>query len=170
MRLICSKDAFCLHGNANQAADKVSLKEVSLFVRRIKSNPSVQLAHTKALQHETANYPLRQVQLKTFTVPQGNMTINKENSFLGQQPTRILLAAIENEVFNGIIAKITFNFKLSNINFVAIYRDGVLILKMIDLFAATCVYLDRLVNIIAILDTVFLVSSIKRAATFLHLI
>ena len=69
MRLIRSKDAFCLHGNANQATNKVSLKEVSLFVRKIKPNPSVQLVNTKALQHETDKYLLRRVQLKTFTVP-----------------------------------------------------------------------------------------------------
>ena len=126
MRLIRSKDVFCLLGNANHATNKVSLKEVSLFVRKIKANPSVQLAHTKALQHGTAKYPLRRVQQKTLTVPRGNMTITKENLFLGQQPTRILLAAIENEAFNGgIITKSLFNFKHSNINFVAIYCDGV---------------------------------------------
>ena len=83
MRLIRSKDAFCLHGNANQATNKVSLKEVSLFVRKIKPNPSVQLAHMKALQRGTAKYSLRRVQLKTFTVPRGNMTITKVNLFLG---------------------------------------------------------------------------------------
>ena len=50
MRLIRSnKDVFCLHGNVNQATNEVSLKEVSLLVRKIKQNPSVQLAHTKAL-------------------------------------------------------------------------------------------------------------------------
>ena len=64
MRLIRSKDASCFHGNANQATNKVCLKEVSLFVQKIKLNPSVQLAHTKALQHGTAKYPLRRVQLK----------------------------------------------------------------------------------------------------------
>ena len=51
--------------------------------------------------------------------------MTKENLFLGQQPKRILLAATENEAFNGIIIKIPFNFKHSNVNFVAIYRDGV---------------------------------------------
>ena len=53
------------------------------------------------------------------------MTITKENLFLGQQPIRILLATIENEAFNGIITKSPLNFKYSNINFVAFYRDGV---------------------------------------------
>ena len=30
-RLIRAKDSFCLHGNADQAENKVSLKEVSLY-------------------------------------------------------------------------------------------------------------------------------------------
>jgi len=34
-RLIRSKDSFCFHRNADQAANKVSLKEVALFCRKI---------------------------------------------------------------------------------------------------------------------------------------
>ena len=52
------------------------------------------------------------------------MTITKKKLFLGQQPTRILLADLKNEAFNEIITKSPLNFKLSTINFVAIYRDG----------------------------------------------
>ena len=58
LRLIRSKDLFCLHGNANQAQNKVSLKEVTLFVRKVKPNLAVQLAHVKAVQHATAKYSL----------------------------------------------------------------------------------------------------------------
>ena len=58
LRLIRSKNIFCLHGNVNQATSKVSLKEVSMFVCKVKPNPAIQLAHTKALQHGTAKYPL----------------------------------------------------------------------------------------------------------------
>ena len=120
-RLIRSKDDFCLRGNANRVSNKVSLKEVSLFLRKIKPNLSVQLAHTKVLQYGTGKCSLRCVQLKTFTVPRGNIIINKKNLFLGQQPTRILLADFENETFNGIITKSPFKFKHSNINFTAIH-------------------------------------------------
>ena len=40
LRLIRSNDLFCLHGNANQADNKVSLKEMTLFVRKVKPNPA----------------------------------------------------------------------------------------------------------------------------------
>ena len=87
-RLIRAKDSFCLHGNADQAENKVSLKEVSLFCQKVKPNPSIQLAHAKALQHGTAKYPLRRVEVKMFTIPQGNRSFLKESLFWGQLPTR----------------------------------------------------------------------------------
>ena len=86
-RLIRSNDLFRLNGNANQADNKMSLKEMTLFVRKVKLNFAVQLAHVKALQHGTAKYPLRHVEVKSFTVPTRNRSITKENLFLGQLST-----------------------------------------------------------------------------------
>ena len=125
LRLIRSNDLFCLHGNANQADNKVSLKEVTLFVRKVKPNPAVQLAHVKALQHGTAKYPLRRLEVKSFTVPTGNRSITKENLFLGQLPTRMVVGVVDNDAYNGVITKSPFNFKHNSINFMMIYRDGV---------------------------------------------
>ena len=125
LRLIRSKDLFCLHGNANQAQNKVSLKEVTLFVRKVKPNPAVQLAHVKALQHATAKYPLRRVEVKSFTVLTGNRSITKENLFLGQLLTRLVVGVVDNDAYNGVITKSPFHFKHNNINFMTIYRDGV---------------------------------------------
>ena len=82
LRLIHSNDFFCLHGNADQAQNKVSLKEVTLFLRKVKPNPAVQLVHLKALQNGTTKYPLRRVEVKSFPVPTGNLSITKENLFL----------------------------------------------------------------------------------------
>ena len=97
LQLIRSNNLFYLHGNANQADNKVSLKEMTLFVRKVKPNPAVQLAHVKALQHSTAKYPLRRVEVKSFTVPTGNRSITKENLFSGQLPTRIVVGVMDND-------------------------------------------------------------------------
>ena len=120
--------SFCFYGNANQADNKVSLKEVTLFVRKVKPNPAVQLAHVKALQHGTAIYPLRRVEVKSFTVPTGNRSITKENLFLSQLPTRMVVGVVDNDAYNSVIIKSPFNFKHNSINFMTIYRDGVQIL------------------------------------------
>ena len=58
----------------------MSMKEVTLFVRKVKPNTAIQLAHVNALQHGTAKYPLRRVEVKSFTVPTGNQSITKERT------------------------------------------------------------------------------------------
>ena len=125
LRLIRSKNLLCLHGNANQAQNKVSLKEVILFVRKVKANSAVQLAHIKALQHATAKYPLRRVEVKSFTMPTGNLSITKENLLLGQLPTRLVVGVVDKNAYNSVITKSPFHFKHNNINFMTIYWDGV---------------------------------------------
>ena len=123
-RLIRSKDSFCLHGNPNQAENKVSLKEVSLFCQKVKPNPSIQLAHAKALQHGTAKYPLRRVEVKAFTISQRNRSFSKESLFLGQLPTRLVVGFVDNDAYNGNVAKLPFNFMNYDINFLCVYCDG----------------------------------------------
>ena len=95
-----------MHGNADQAENKVSL-----FCRKVKPNLSIQLALAKALQHGIAKYPLRRVEVKTFTIPQGNRSFSKESLFLGQLPTRIVVGFVDNDTYNGNITNSPFSFK-----------------------------------------------------------
>ena len=85
---------------------------------------AVQLSHIRALQNSSAKYPIRRVEVKSFTVPRGTYSISKENLFLGQLPWRIVFGLVENEAFNGAIGKNPFNFKHCSVNFVSLYRDG----------------------------------------------
>ena len=120
LRLIRSKDAFCLMGDGDF---KVLLKEVSLFCRKVRPSDAVRLAHIKALLLGMASYPLRRVEVKTFTVPQGNLSWVKENVFLGQFPKRMVVGFVDT-AFNGQLNKNQFRFQNYGINFIAIYKDG----------------------------------------------
>ena len=71
LHLIRSKDLFCLHGNASQAQNKVSLKEVTLFVRKVKPNPAVQLAHVKPCNTPLQNIPSDVWKSRVLTCRQG---------------------------------------------------------------------------------------------------
>ena len=104
---------------------KQSVFERIVCTQIVKPNPAVQLAHVKALQHGTAKYPLRRVEVKSFTVPTGNRSITKENLFLGQLPTRTVIGVVDNDAYNGVITKSPFHFKHNSINFMTLYRDGV---------------------------------------------
>ena len=121
LRLNRLKDVFCLMGSGDYM---VELTNASLYCRKAVPSDAVQLSHIRALQSSSAKYPIRRVEVKSFTVPRGTYSISKENLFLGQLPRRIVFGLVENEAFNGAIGKNPFNFKHCSVNFVSLYRDG----------------------------------------------
>jgi len=58
IKLVRSKDAFCIMSANDHKA--VVVKSI-LFVRKVKLSASVVLAHAKALENNTAKYPIRRV-------------------------------------------------------------------------------------------------------------
>ena len=121
LRFIRYKSTFCLQGVGNF---KVSLKDVSLYSRKVRPSDAVRKGHIKALQLGSAKYPLRRVEVKSFTIPQANLTAIKENLFWGQLPNRVVIGFVDNDAYNEMIGKNPFNFKHNNINFIALYKDG----------------------------------------------
>ena len=103
---------------------KANISDASLFVRKVRVHPSIQLGHINALERTTAKYPIRRVQTKVFSIPSGNLAANQENLFLGQQPKRIVLGLVENTAFSGNKNKNPFNFKHFDLDFLALYADG----------------------------------------------
>lgn len=82
------------------------------------------MAHIKAFERGTAKYPLRPVDCKVYSIPQGSMSHMHENLFLGTLPKRLVLCCIDNDAFNGLYAKNPFHAKHNTINFFAVYVDG----------------------------------------------
>ena len=103
---------------------KVKITHASLFVRKVKLMPSVFLAHAKALERETAKYPIRRVVCKSFAIPQNYLDVNHEKLFSGQLPTRIVVGLVDNRAFNGHREQNPFNFQHFNLQEIALYLDG----------------------------------------------
>ena len=112
-----------MSGDADEAY-KVVIMDASLFVRKVKLNPSVMLGHEKALEKATAKYPVRRVAVKMMTVPTGNMSFVQDHIFLGQLPKRITIGCVQNTAFNGSYVQNPFNFDHFGVNFLALYVDG----------------------------------------------
>ena len=72
----------------------------------------------------TAKYPIRPVDCKVYSIPQGAMSHTHENLFLGTLPKRLILWCIDNDAYNGEFSKNPFNAKNNAINFLAVYVDG----------------------------------------------
>ncbi|XP_011631040.1 uncharacterized protein LOC105423095 [Pogonomyrmex barbatus] len=56
MRLVCSRDAFCLM--ESNSTSKIRILDASLLIRRAKISPAVLLEHARMLSKTTAKYPL----------------------------------------------------------------------------------------------------------------
>lgn len=123
MRLVRSKDSFCLM--ENNSTSKIHILDASLLVRRAKISPGVLLAHARMLSKTTAKYPLTRVEVKTFTIHAGLVGESIDNAILGQLPKRIIIGFVDNRAFNGDRKLNPFNFKNYGINFLSLYADGV---------------------------------------------
>ena len=123
VRLVRSSHEFALLTGLDTAF-KVVITNAALRIRKVKLSPNIQLAHAKALQLNSAKYPLHRVEVKVFSVPAGNLSTCQENLFLGQLPKRIIIGCVDNDALNGSYKKNPFNFKNFSLNYIALHVDG----------------------------------------------
>ncbi|XP_016843978.1 uncharacterized protein F54H12.2-like [Nasonia vitripennis] len=99
VRLVRSKDTFCLNDWSDNGKFSVHIKKATLIVRRAKISPGILLAHANALAKTTAKYPLRRAEVKSFTLHSGILGDTLDNVILGQLPKRIILGFVKNKAF-----------------------------------------------------------------------
>lgn len=124
VRLVRSKDAFCLMDFTDDNKYAVKIIEASLLVRKAKISPGVLLAHANALSKTTAKYPITRVEIKSFTLHTGVLSESIPNAFLGQIPKRVLIFFVDNRAFTGGRRFNPFNFQHFSINYLSLYVDG----------------------------------------------
>ncbi|XP_033222764.1 uncharacterized protein F54H12.2-like [Belonocnema kinseyi] len=122
VRLVRSKDAFCLMDPINRAY--LHIEEASLLIWRAKISPGVLLAQAKALFQGTVKYPRTRVEVKTLTIHSGVESETPDNVILGHLPKRIIIGFVKNDAFNGHRSKNPFNFRHFNINHFSLYVDS----------------------------------------------
>ena len=59
-----------------------------------------------------------------MSAPQGNFNFIKDNLFVNQRPTRLVVALVDSSAFNGNYSQSPFEFKHYKINSLALYLDG----------------------------------------------
>ena len=129
LRFIRSKSSFallaCPIAGGEKAKDyRINITSMSLFIRKMKLNPGILLAHAKALEKCPARYPIKRVTTKVFSVPKGNMNVVEENIFLSQRPNKLIIGLTSSVGFNGSLQKSCFEFSHFDINSLALYLSG----------------------------------------------
>lgn len=87
IKLQRANNEFHLMGVANSNAT-FEIVDAVLYARKVKINPSVLLAHHKALTVATAKYPITRVDIKTITIPANTQSRTLDNVYIGSLPKR----------------------------------------------------------------------------------
>lgn len=137
LKLNRSETPFCLFGlDGNdhptaQGADlwkkslfKVEITHASLELRKVAVDPSASLMHNQLLETTTAKYPIRRVSTKTYHVSGGLVEHSDPQLFTGQIPSRITVALVDHEAYNGTIKTNPFNFQHFNLKTIQLNVDG----------------------------------------------
>ena len=124
VRLIRNRENFCLMASENAAQYKIKIHECKLLVRKVRLNPSTALGLESAWRQNTAKYPLRRVMCKTLNLTTGCLDFHKQSIFIGQVPSRLIIAFVDSDALNGSYAKNPYNFKHYSLTNLHVEKDG----------------------------------------------
>lgn len=124
LRLSRNKSSFCLIGHADAAKNKVLITKAVLYVRKVRINPEVLLAHAHVLEKTTAKYPIRRIETKVISISSGLSNVIQDNISTGALPTRVVIGLVDSDAYNGAVTSNPFNFKHFNLSKIAFSIDG----------------------------------------------
>ncbi|XP_022301109.2 uncharacterized protein F54H12.2-like [Crassostrea virginica] len=123
LRFNRTKSSFYMMTAANSSG-KVQILSMLMWVRKVRPTPTVLNAINQRLNTETAKYPLRRVEVKTFTIGAGTHSKIEDHLFQGQMPKRIVVGLVANDAFNGIPTRNPFNFQNAGVKKLEISING----------------------------------------------
>jgi hypothetical protein len=109
------------------SSGKVVIRSMVLWVRKVKPAPTIINLINQQLSTQTAKYPLRRVEVKTFTIPSGTQSKITDHLFQGQMPKLIVLGFVENAAFNGDNTKNPVHFQNQQVKKLEISINGEMI-------------------------------------------
>ena len=102
----------------------IEITKAVLYVRKVKTLPSVVEGHEMGLLHSNALYPIQHVDMQYLSISSGVSSFNRENLFQGRMPKFVAIAMVADSAFSGNFTQNPFNFRHFNINYCGLFRDG----------------------------------------------
>jgi hypothetical protein len=127
MQIKLTKASRAFYLMKTDADSKVNFKflDAQLLVNRVRPNPAYLLAHNTTLQVKGfAGYYLKKIELKTFTIASGPLSLSIDNAVLGKMPKRHLFTIVKNTDFLGSVDTNPFHFRHYDMNYFALYVNG----------------------------------------------
>ena len=122
-----STDDFVIHSQFHdpQLRYKVNITEAKFMVKKHTLLPSILNCHLKIwAKGQPACYPMRRIELKTYTLPLGTVSNVNENLMNGLLPDRIILCLVDSEKMNGTVTSNPFDFTVTEMRQISVTANG----------------------------------------------
>jgi hypothetical protein len=122
IKFIPSKSCFYLM--ASKEGYKFKITKFVIFIRRVDITSTEMLKIHKELAETPARYPYKRWELKKFSIGGDQVTKTADHLFVGAQPTRAIIAFVEESAYSGNIKKNPFNYQTFDIIKLCITSGG----------------------------------------------
>ena len=122
-----SPNTFCLmdkNGDGSMIKPKVKLTDVVLRIRKVKVDPAINDATETMLKQTPALYPIRRVECKVLTIPNGLPSVRQDNIFSGVIPKSFVFGLVDLDASNGTYKKNPYNFAHFGVHTVTLTANG----------------------------------------------
>ena len=93
-------------------------------MRKITPSDTCRLGIIAGLKRAPVKYPIRRIEMRTFSIPNQATSWNHENIILGQLPRRIIFFFVATNAVHGNYLLNPLRLQHFNINFFSLYVDG----------------------------------------------
>ena len=103
---------------------RVLLTDVVLKIRKVKVDQAVSDGIERMLKQTPALYPIRRVECKILTIPEGLPNIRQDNIFSGIIPKTFIVGLVDVDAYTGTYGKNPYNFAHFGVTNVSLTANG----------------------------------------------
>ena len=90
---------------------KLLIDEIYLNVCKVNVSPEVMMGHDAALEIVDSIYPFARTDIRTFNIAEGNFGMNIEDIWQGEVPSKLVVALVKSQAYNGDYHLNPFHFE-----------------------------------------------------------
>lgn len=105
------KPEFYIMSAADANTSLIEIQEATLYMNHVTINPNILVAHQAVLSRQNAVYPYKRVEVKSYTVSPGSLTMSIDNAVVGQLPNLMIVGLVENTAYSGSRKLNPYNFQ-----------------------------------------------------------
>ena len=103
---------------------KLLIDEIYLNVCKVNVSPEVMMGHDAALEIADSIYPFARTDIRTFNIAEGNFGMNIEDIWQGEVPSKLVVALVKSQAYNGYYHLNPFHFEHFDVSDIGFFVNG----------------------------------------------